>query len=70
MNYRINTAATTWRDRMAQINAAKKEYGEYYSIMTRYERVTAEREIVQSKHSRSKPLPKACCMIMKSRLID
>jgi len=45
MNYRINTPATTWRDKLASIMTAKKELGEYYSIMTAYERATAEREI-------------------------
>ena len=45
MNYRINKPVTTWRDRLEIIKAAKKELSDYYSIMTTYERATAEREI-------------------------
>lgn len=41
--------ATSWRDQADMIKAARKEYRQYYSIMTEYERQTAEREISEVK---------------------
>lgn len=38
-----------WRDYAKRIKAAKKELGDYYSIMTEYERQTAQNEIKNMK---------------------
>lgn len=55
MTIRLNTQPTTWRDRLEVIKTAKKEYSDYYSIMTPYERSVADREIgnLQTQHNKA-----------------
>ena len=52
----ITTQRKTWRDMLAEINAAQKEWNEYSGIMTAYERETAKREYNNMLDKYSKPI--------------
>jgi hypothetical protein len=47
------TITKSWRDRLAEIQAVKKEYADHFSIMNPYQRLTFQREIsnLMQQHS-------------------